>query len=175
MSPRQRKKWSELTRTRRRAIVAAAAVQFVLQALALWDVRRRPTDELKGSRAWWTVATFVNIVGPIAYFAVGRRRPVGTGGHGDHRPGSSETFGRCPRRRAGRVLDGVAGGGTSRAPGSWRFRQRRARIRGPALPDARRMPGRRGAPGTGGREGGGAPGHPVYRLAFADPIVGQHH
>ena len=28
------------------AIVAAVAVQFVLQALALWDVRRRPADEM---------------------------------------------------------------------------------------------------------------------------------
>jgi len=46
MSLRQRKKWSELTRARRRAIVAAVAVQFVLQALALWDVRRRPADEM---------------------------------------------------------------------------------------------------------------------------------
>jgi len=79
MSPRQRKKWSELTPARRRAIVAAATVQFVLQALALWDVRRRPADELKGSRTWWTVATFVNIVGPVAYFTLGRR-PVGSDG-----------------------------------------------------------------------------------------------
>jgi hypothetical protein len=74
---RRKKKWGELTATQQRAVVAGAAVQLVLQIAALWDLRRRSAEELRGSRRWWTAAAFVNVVGPIAYFAVGRRRPDG--------------------------------------------------------------------------------------------------
>jgi hypothetical protein len=73
VSDRRKKKWSELTRAQQRAILVAAAVQLGLQASTLWDLRRRSADELRGSKRWWTAAAFVNIVGPIAYFAFGRR------------------------------------------------------------------------------------------------------
>jgi hypothetical protein len=78
---RRKKAWAELTRTQRRAILVAAAVQLALQLVTLWDLRRRSADELRGSKRWWTAAAFVNIVGPIAYFAVGRRRPARSRGH----------------------------------------------------------------------------------------------
>lgn len=73
MFDRRKKKWSELTRTQQRGILAGAAVQLVLQAATLWDLRRRSPDELRGSKRWWTAAAFVNIIGPMAYFTVGRR------------------------------------------------------------------------------------------------------
>ena len=81
MSDRRRKAWAELTRTQRRAILVAAAVQLVLQLMTLWDLRRRSADELRGSKRWWTAAAFVNIVGPVAYFTVGLRRPARSRGH----------------------------------------------------------------------------------------------
>ena len=74
MFDRRKKRWSELTRNQQRAILASAAVQLVLQAATLWDLRRRSADELWGSKRWWTAAAFVNFIGPTAYFAVGRRR-----------------------------------------------------------------------------------------------------
>ena len=55
-------------------ILAGAAVQLVLQAATLWDLRQRSADELWGSKRWWTAAAFVNFLGPAAYFAVGRRK-----------------------------------------------------------------------------------------------------
>jgi hypothetical protein len=70
----RKKRWRELTRAQRGVILIGALVQLVLQAAALWDLRRRTPDELRGSKAWWTAAAFVNVVGPIAYFLVGRRR-----------------------------------------------------------------------------------------------------
>lgn len=79
MFERRKKRWSELTPTQQRLVVAAGAVQLVLQAATLWDLRRRSPEELRGSKRWWAVAAFVNIVGPVAYFTVGRRRV-------DHRP-----------------------------------------------------------------------------------------
>jgi hypothetical protein len=34
----------------------------------------RPSDQLRGSKATWTAESFVNFVGPLAYFAFGRKR-----------------------------------------------------------------------------------------------------
>ena len=70
---RRKRTWAQLSGAQKRAILVAATVQLVLQAAALWDLRRRPAGEVRGSKRWWTVAAFVNIVGPIAYFVVGRR------------------------------------------------------------------------------------------------------
>jgi hypothetical protein len=67
-------KWRDLTPAQRSAVVVAGVVQVALQAAALWDLRRRPTAQLRGSRHWWVAASFLNYVGPLAYFALGRRR-----------------------------------------------------------------------------------------------------
>jgi hypothetical protein len=56
------------------AIAAAAVVQAALAAATLWDLRRRPRAEVRGSKRLWAAAAFVNFVGPLAYFTVGRRR-----------------------------------------------------------------------------------------------------
>jgi hypothetical protein len=82
---RRKKRWSELTRTQQRWIVAGGTAQVVLQVAALWDLRRRSDAELRGSRSWWVAASFVNFAGPVVYFAVGRRcstrgRPGRSGG-----------------------------------------------------------------------------------------------
>ena len=74
MLNQRKKRWSELTRNQQRVILAGAAVQLVLQAATLWDLRQRSADELWGSKRWWTAAAFVNFLGPAAYFAVGRRK-----------------------------------------------------------------------------------------------------
>jgi hypothetical protein len=71
-----KKNWSEFSKGRRRLIVVAGVVEVVLLAAALIDIKRRPADEIKGSKRMWTSLAFVNIVGPIAYFTFGRRRGV---------------------------------------------------------------------------------------------------
>jgi bacteriorhodopsin len=68
-----RKRWSELS-GRQQAAIAAAVVQAALAAATLWDLRRRPSARIRGSKKLWVVAAFVNFVGPLAYFTVGRRR-----------------------------------------------------------------------------------------------------
>jgi hypothetical protein len=68
-----KKKWDELTPVGRAAVVVLGAAQLALQAVTLWDLRRRPDQELRGSRRWWAAASFVNFVGPVAYLAFGRR------------------------------------------------------------------------------------------------------
>jgi hypothetical protein len=68
-----KRRWSELSPGQRRAIVAAGLVQVSLQAAALLDLRRRRPREVSGDRRLWAAASFVNFLGPIAYFAFGRR------------------------------------------------------------------------------------------------------
>ncbi|RTL69510.1 MAG: PLDc_N domain-containing protein [Pseudonocardiaceae bacterium] len=59
---------------RRAAITVAAALQLGLLAAALQDVLRRPADQLTAPKAVWAAVCFVNVVGPLSYFAFGRRR-----------------------------------------------------------------------------------------------------
>jgi hypothetical protein len=69
-----RKRWAELSATQRASIVAAGAVQVALLGAALSDLARRPSAEVNGSKRVWAAVSFVNFIGPLAYFAFGRRR-----------------------------------------------------------------------------------------------------
>ncbi len=72
-----RKSWNDLTPTQRTATVAAGAVQVALAVTAWVDLARRPSALVRGRKGLWAVAIAVNFVGPITYFAVGRRQPPG--------------------------------------------------------------------------------------------------
>lgn len=88
-SPSSRRRWADLTPGQRIGVGALAAVQFALLGAALADLRRRRPAELTAPRWAWTAAAFVNFVGPLAYFAFGRRRAgacAPTGAEGEHRP-----------------------------------------------------------------------------------------
>jgi Phospholipase_D-nuclease N-terminal len=67
-------RWSELSYGQKRVVVLSGAVQLGLLAAALADTRRRPAEEIRGNKKLWAALAFVNYVGPIAYFLVGRRR-----------------------------------------------------------------------------------------------------
>jgi hypothetical protein len=72
-----KKKWSERSRRSRMLIVVTGVVEVVLLAATLIDVKRRPAEQIKGSKRMWTALAFVNIAGPIAYFSFGRRKRRG--------------------------------------------------------------------------------------------------
>ena len=69
-----KKRWSDLSPRQRRAIIAAGVVQNGLLAAALIDLRRRPAEQVNGSKRLWLAVSFVNFAGPIAYFVYGRKR-----------------------------------------------------------------------------------------------------
>lgn len=69
-----KQRWSDLSPGRRSGIVVAGVVQISLLVAALADLRRRPASEVNGDKRIWAAVSFVNFVGPIAYFAFGRRR-----------------------------------------------------------------------------------------------------
>jgi hypothetical protein len=49
-------------------------VQLGLLGAALADLRQRAPDQINGPRRMWVAVAFVNFVGPLAYFAFGRKR-----------------------------------------------------------------------------------------------------
>ena len=71
---KNKKAWSDLSRTQQRAVVAAGAAEVVTTTAALRDLARRPAREVRGRKALWVLAFVVQPVGPIAYFLTGRRR-----------------------------------------------------------------------------------------------------
>jgi phospholipase D-like protein len=70
----RRKRWNDLSSRQRGSIVAGGVIRVLLAVAALVDLRRRPTDQVRGSKRLWAAATLVNFVGPLAYFVFGRRR-----------------------------------------------------------------------------------------------------
>ena len=68
-----KKQWSDLTLTQQGLIIASAAVEFALTAAALMDLARRPADQVRGPKPLWVLGCIVQPVGPLAYFALGRR------------------------------------------------------------------------------------------------------
>lgn len=57
-------------------LTLGAAFEGILKVLALRDLRRRPANQVRGSKAKWAIALIlINSVGavPIAYFVYGRR------------------------------------------------------------------------------------------------------
>ena len=67
------KKWSELTATQQRLIIAGGVVEAVLTTAALVSLVRRPSQAVRGPKALWLAALVVQPVGPIAYLAIGRK------------------------------------------------------------------------------------------------------
>ena len=73
-----RKQWNDLSARTRRLIIVGAVIDISLRIAALLDLRRRPTEQIRGSRRAWGIAIgLVNSAGllPAGYLLRGRRRP----------------------------------------------------------------------------------------------------
>ena len=74
------RRWSDLSERNRRLIIAAAITEAILKTAVVIDIRRRPASQIRGSkRMWIAAAVLVNSagVGPLSYFAFGRRHSEG--------------------------------------------------------------------------------------------------
>ena len=67
--------WDDISPRARRILTAAAVGEALLKAAALLDIRRRPADQIRGSKRAWSLAMIVNSAGliPISYFLFGVR------------------------------------------------------------------------------------------------------
>jgi hypothetical protein len=71
-----KKLWRDRPLAQRMLFVLVGCIQVILLVAALADIRRRPASEIKGSKRLWTMLAFLNTIGPIAYFAFGRTKPL---------------------------------------------------------------------------------------------------
>ncbi len=69
----KRNKWDDLTPPQKTFVVIGATVEVVLTAVALADLARRPTTQVRGPKVLWAAGCFVQPVGPVAYLLLGRR------------------------------------------------------------------------------------------------------
>ena len=69
----RKKRWEDLSSGQRAAVVLASTVEVVLTTVALADLARRPSGQVRGTKLRWALLCFVQPVGPIAYLALGRR------------------------------------------------------------------------------------------------------
>ncbi len=69
-----RKKWTDMTPLQKRAIVGAGVLEVVLTSIALIDLAKRESAQVRGPKALWLLGIFVQPVGPIAYLSLGRRK-----------------------------------------------------------------------------------------------------
>lgn len=67
------KAWDDLTASQRRWIIVIGAVTSALQLVMLWDLWRRPIEQVRGSKCAWFAASFIRPFGQIAYVLWGRR------------------------------------------------------------------------------------------------------
>lgn len=73
MSKGEKKRWSDLTQTQRKLVVAGGLTELVLTSIAARDLARRDRNEVRGSKVAWAAALVVQPVGPIAYLLFGRQ------------------------------------------------------------------------------------------------------
>lgn len=71
----KRKRWSDLSPRARRAVIVGGTFEAGLKTAALIDLARRPSDDVRGSKAVWALA--LALVGsggvlPIVYLLRGR-------------------------------------------------------------------------------------------------------
>jgi hypothetical protein len=68
-----KQKWSDLSEGQRTAIKILAVAELALKIAMLVDIRRRPASQIRGPKRLWRAAAAVNTLGPVSYFAFGRR------------------------------------------------------------------------------------------------------
>ena len=64
---------SQITPRKRLFLTLAAILQFTLLIAAQWDIHQRAEAEVRGSKRMWRLLTFINFIGPLAYFLFGRQ------------------------------------------------------------------------------------------------------
>ena len=79
-----RRKWNDLSESKRRLLITAAVAEGILKLAALLDIKRRPAGQIRGPKWLWAmVVAVVSSAGvvPLSYFVFGRRQPRGAGAH----------------------------------------------------------------------------------------------
>lgn len=73
-----KRSWNQLNPPQKGALAVTGLIQVLLLLAALIDLRRRPSAQVRGNKRVWTLVVFINFVGPLAYFLLGRKRSGGS-------------------------------------------------------------------------------------------------
>jgi hypothetical protein len=57
-----------------RPIIPVLVAHAAITTLTWRDLRRRPAEQVRGSKRLWRVASAVNTIGSLAYLTLGRKR-----------------------------------------------------------------------------------------------------
>jgi hypothetical protein len=60
-------------RPKRIALISLVLAEVGLAALTWRDLRRRPAEEIRGSKRFWRIISTINPGNSVAYWLVGRR------------------------------------------------------------------------------------------------------
>lgn len=71
------KRWDEMSNRQRVTVMLLTAVQVSLAVSAWADLAERPRQQVNGSKLRWAAIIAVNFIGPLLYFAKGRRSAAG--------------------------------------------------------------------------------------------------
>jgi hypothetical protein len=69
----KKQSWQDLSTGRRATIIVLGLVEIVLTGVALRDLVRRPSREVRGPKLAWVASFVVQPFGPIGYLTLGRR------------------------------------------------------------------------------------------------------
>ena len=65
--------WKKLSSFQKNGIIILAVIELILLVAALTDIARRPAGKIKGRKLWWVLISFIEFLGPVAYFGIGRK------------------------------------------------------------------------------------------------------
>jgi hypothetical protein len=70
----ERKTWKDFSGGQRAALIVMGLIQVALLIAAQRDIGRRSDSQINGSKGMWRALAFVNWIGPLSWFAFGRKR-----------------------------------------------------------------------------------------------------
>lgn len=68
-----KRRWKDMTTPERISTAVLTSVQLSLAVSAWADLATRPAEQVNGRKGVWAAVIAINFVGPIAYFAKGRK------------------------------------------------------------------------------------------------------
>ena len=70
---RKKRRWSDFARQQQTAMVLGAIAELIMTTIALRDLARRPAAQVRGRKLPWALTFFVQPIGPVLCFLIGRR------------------------------------------------------------------------------------------------------
>ncbi|MEV8149811.1 PLDc N-terminal domain-containing protein [Arthrobacter sp. NPDC080073] len=71
---KKKKTWKDMTPGQRMGVLVTGAGQMALLIAAQRSISKTPEAQIRGNKAIWRAASFINFFGPLSYFLFGRRR-----------------------------------------------------------------------------------------------------